>query len=298
MGAIMVFQDAILSPLRQVSSGHLWCEGAAWLPHSCQLLFSDVKKNALNIYDPHTKKTREITGYSHFSNGNYTLASGDVVSCEHGRRCLSVRHKDNLATASILVDKYDGRRFNSPNDVVERRSDGTIWFTDPPYGITSDEEGFRSESQIIGCYVYCYDPDSNTLTIATTDVQRPNGLVFSPDEQVLYVADMSVIDFPTYGLKHLKAFDVQGQTLKNGRLVYEVEKGIPDGMTVDRYGTLYCSSADGILVLSPQMALIGKVPVNETVSNCTFNQDETTLYITASTSVYSIDLDCRILSKL
>ncbi|MEI8634305.1 SMP-30/gluconolactonase/LRE family protein [Vibrio sp. PP-XX7] len=261
-------------------------------------MFSDVKKSALYLYDPETQTTGQVTDYSHFANGNYTLSNGDVVSCEHGRRCLSVRSKDNLAALKILVEKYDGKRFNSPNDVVERKSDGTIWFTDPPYGIINDAEGFKSESQIVGCYIYCYDPADASLTIATSDIQRPNGLVFSPDEQTLHVAEMSIIDFPTQGLKHLKAFDVDGKIPKQGRLVYEVEKGIPDGMTMDAHGTLYCSSAEGILVLNRNMQLIGKIPVPETVSNCTFTPDESTLYITASTSVYAIDLDCPGLAKL
>ncbi|SHO55323.1 SMP-30/gluconolactonase/LRE family protein [Vibrio quintilis] len=294
----MSFKQAIISELTRVSEGHIWCEGAAWLQHSRQLLFSDVKKNAMYTYDPQTRQTELVVEPSNFANGNYVLSNGNVVTCEHGRRCISLRHRDNLASARILVEKFDGKRLNSPNDVVERQSDGTIWFTDPPYGITSDEEGYKSESQIIGCYVYCYDPADDSLVIATTDVQRPNGLVFSPDEKTLYVADMSVVDFPSCGLKHLKMFDVEDKRLLNGRLVYQVAQGIPDGMTVDRYGTLYCSSAEGILVLDRHMNLMGKIPVPETVSNCTFNDDETVLYITASTSVYCIELDCQTLAKI
>ncbi len=294
----MSFEEALLSPLHQVSGGHIWCEGAAWLQPPGQLLFSDVKKNALYLYHPDSHETELVTDYSHFANGNYPLANGNVVTCEHGRRCLSIRHKDNLALAKVLVDKYDGKRLNSPNDVVERRSDGTIWFTDPPYGILSDAEGYKSESQMVGCYIYCYDPHDDSLTIASTDIQRPNGLVFSPDETTLYVADMSIVDFPTQGLKHLKAFDVHGKVLSQGRLVYQVEHGIPDGMTMDHFGTLYCSSSEGVLVLNRDMVLVGRIPVPETVSNCTLNHDESTLYITASTSVYAIDLNCQILAEL
>ncbi|MEJ6120521.1 SMP-30/gluconolactonase/LRE family protein [Vibrio sp. 2-Bac 85] len=294
----MPFSEAIVSPLRRVSEGHIWCEGAAWLPHSNQLLFSDVKKGALHLYDVDTQSTLLVTDQSNYANGNCTLSSGDVISCEHGRRCISLRSKDNLAIAKVIIEKLDGKRLNSPNDLVERKSDQTIWFTDPPYGIISDDEGFKSESQIVGCYVYCYDPKTEQLTIATTDVQRPNGLVFSPDESILYVADMSIVDFPTQGLKHLKAFDVNGSTLSNGRLVYEVEHGIPDGMTVDQFGTLYLSSSEGILVLSKEMQLLGKIATTETVSNCTFDSAEKTLYITASTSVYAIDIDTACLSKL
>ncbi|WP_220149617.1 SMP-30/gluconolactonase/LRE family protein [Psychromonas sp. B3M02] len=294
----MSFSSAMLSELTLVSGGHIWCEGAAWLPHSKQLLFSDVKKGVLYLFDSNTQETILVTEQSNYANGNYTLSNGDVITCEHGRRCISLRSKDNLAIAKVMIEKLDGKRLNSPNDLVERKSDGTIWFTDPPYGITSDEEGYKAESQIIGCYIYCYDPSRDTLTIATSDIQRPNGLVFSPDESILYVADMSIVDFPTQGLKHLKAFDVDGCRLSNGRLVYEVEQGIPDGMTVDKFGTLYLSSGEGVIVLNKKMQLLGKIFTSETVSNCTFDDQEKTLYITASSSVYAIEIDTKVLSHL
>ncbi|MGX9417816.1 SMP-30/gluconolactonase/LRE family protein [Vibrio sp. WJH972] len=295
----MSFKSALDSELSVISSGHCWCEGVAWMPHSSKLIFSDVKRNCLYYYDESTQETVLVTDQSNFSNGNATLCNGNVVSCEHGRRCLSIRKSDDLATATVLIDRFDGKRLNSPNDVIERKSDGTIWFTDPPYGIISDDEGFKSESQIIGCYVYCYDPVTQVLTIATTDIQRPNGLVFSPDESILYVADMSIVDFPTCGNKHIKAFDVSGNKLSNGRFIYEVQNGIPDGMTVDRFGQIYSSSAEGILVINPTTGhLIGQIDVPEMVSNCTFNEDETRLYITASTSVYAIEINTQLISKL
>lgn len=147
---------------------------------------------------------------SNYVNGNALDNEERVVSCEHGRRGISRTEKDG--SVIMLVDKIDGKRFNSPNDVVVR-SDGTIWFTDPPYGIISDEEGYKSESQIIGCYVYCYDPNDNKISIATSDVQRPNGLAFSPDEKWLYVADMSIADFPLHGRHELRIYPVQGKTL-------------------------------------------------------------------------------------
>jgi gluconolactonase len=295
----MSFTRALKSDLSVLSSGHWWCEGAAWIGHSSKLLFSDVKRNCLYYFDQNTLETVLVSDQSNYSNGNVILDNGDIVSCEHGRRCLSIRKCDDLSIAKVLVDRFDGKRFNSPNDVIQRKSDGTIWFTDPPYGIIGDHEGFKSESQIIGCYVYCYDPKSDLVTIATTDIQRPNGLAFSPDESTLYVADMSIVDFPTCGNKHIKAFDVDGKRLVNGRFLYEVEKGIPDGMTVDRFGQIYSSSADGILVIEASTGrLLGKINVPEMVSNCTFNDDESRLYITASTSVYAIDIDTALISKL
>lgn len=288
----MSFSHAIKSDLKVVSSGHVWCEGAAWMQHSSKLLFSDVKSNKLFYYDEVTDSTVLVMDESHFSNGNTVLANGDIVSCEHGRRCLSLRKAEHLDKPRILIEKFEGKRFNSPNDVTEKVSDGTIWFTDPPYGIINDNEGYKSESQIIGCYVYCYDPNTQSVNIATTDIQRPNGLAFSPDEKTLYVADMSIVEFTMSGMKHLKAFDVENNRLVNGRYIFEIQEGIPDGMTVDKNGLIYCSSAEGIIVINPEtQSQVGKIPVPEVVSNCTFNQTQTRLYITASTSVYCIDLD-------
>ncbi len=266
---------------------------------SSKLFFSDVKENKLYYYNEITNETVLIMEESNFSNGNVVLSNGNIVTCEHGRRCLSIRSSDLLDKPKVLIDKFEGKRFNSPNDVVERKSDGTIWFTDPPYGIISDNEGYKSESQTIGCYVYCYDPRSNTINIATTDIQRPNGLAFSPDESVLYVTDMSIVDFPKSGKRHIKSFCVDGNELVNGKYIFEVNYGIPDGLTVDRHGQIYCSSAKGIMVFNPtKNKLIGKIPVPEIVSNCTFNDKQTKLYITASTSVYCIDLDVDIISKI
>lgn len=295
----MSFARALQSDLMKLSGGHSWCEGAAWLAHSQQLVFSDVKQSCLYCYDTQSQQTRLITAQSNYSNGNVVLSNGDIVSCEHGRRCLSLRRADHLDQAKVLVEKFEGKRLNSPNDVIERRSDGTLWFTDPPYGILNDEEGYKSESQIIGCWVYCFDPKTGQLHLATTDVQRPNGLAFSPDESTLYVADMSIVEFPECGRKEVRAYRVNQYQLEQGKTLFHVEQGIPDGMTVDRYGQIYCSSAEGILVYNPtQQVLVGKIPVPEVVSNCTFDHTQTRLFITASSSVYAIDIDIDCIANL
>lgn len=148
---------------------------------------------------------------------------------------------------------------------------------------------------MIGCYVYRFDPADGSLTAAATDVQRPNGLAFSPDESRLYVADMSIVDFPTQGRRHLAAYTVvNGRTLTNPTVLAVIEPGIPDGFRVDRAGRIYCSCEDGIIVLNDAGRRLGKIPVPERVSNCTFGgPDEDELFITATTSLYHVRLAAK-----
>ncbi|MBE5204035.1 SMP-30/gluconolactonase/LRE family protein [Pectobacterium quasiaquaticum] len=273
--------------LERLCSPAIWAEGPVWLPQQDAVVFSDVKGNQMFIWY-RDGDIRIWRSPSHYANGNALDAQGRIVSCEHGRRCIS-RHESN-GEIRVLVDRIDGKRFNSPNDVAIR-SDGTIWFTDPPYGITGDEEGYKSESQVIGCYVYCFDPRDGLLSIAASDLQRPNGLAFSPDETHLYVADMSIVDFPTLGRRELRVYPVEGNQLGTGRHFAAVAPGFPDGFCLDRAGNLFCSCADGVLIFNPSGEQIGKIDVPERVSNCTLggpNGDE--LYITATTSLYRIRL--------
>ncbi|ACT14706.1 MULTISPECIES: SMP-30/gluconolactonase/LRE family protein [Pectobacterium] len=274
--------------LERLCSPAIWAEGPVWLPQQDAVVFSDVKGNRMFIWS----RNGDVALWrfpSHYANGNALDAQGRVVSCEHGRRGISRR--ENNGDIRVLVDRIDGKCFNSPNDVAIR-SDGTIWFTDPPYGITSDDEGYKSESQVIGCYVYCFDPRDGSLSIAASDLQRPNGLAFSPDETHLYVADMSIIDFPTLGRRDLRIYPVEGKHLGAGQFFARVEPGIPDGFCVDRTGNLFCSCADGILIFRPDGHQIGKIDVPECVSNCTIGGPEgNELYITATTSLYRIGVE-------
>ena len=144
-----------------------------------------------------------------------------LLTCEHGRRGIS--RTDAAGNHTLLVDKVDGLRFNSPNDIAVRQ-DGSIWFTDPPYGIVGDEEGYRAASQVIGCYVYRFDEARHQVAIAISDTQRPNGLAFSPDDKWLYVADMSVIDFPSQGRREIRAYRLEGQTGYSGRILRRPER--------------------------------------------------------------------------
>ena len=276
------------SVLECLASPARWAEGPVWLPGEDAVVFSDVKANRMYRWNRDGKITifREQANYA---NGNTLDRQGRLISCEHERRGVSRTDSDGVAR--ILVDRFDGKRLNSPNDVVVK-SDGSLWFSDPPYGIVGDAEGFKSESQIIGCYVYRFDPETGEITAVATDVQRPNGLAFSPDESRLYVADMSIVDFPLQGRRHLLVYDViEGRRLSNPRVLAQIEPGIPDGFRVDQCGNIFCSCEDGILVLAGDGQRIGKIGVPERVSNCTFGgpaQDE--LFITATTSLYRVRL--------
>ena len=276
------------SELECLTSLAVWAEGPVWLPREDAVVFSDVKANRMYRWE-RSGKVAVFREQSNYANGNTLDRQGRLISCEHGRRGISRTDADGVAR--ILVDRFDGKRFNSPNDVVVK-SDGSIWFSDPPYGILGDVEGYKSESQIVGCYVYRFDPSSDEISAVATDVQRPNGLAFSPDESRLYVADMSIVDFPTQGRRHLAVYEVvDGQRLVNPRVLASITPGIPDGFRVDRAGHLFCSCEDGILVLDSDGKRLGKIIVPERVSNCTFggpNQDE--LFITATTSLYRVCL--------
>ncbi len=191
----------------------------------------------------------------------------------------------------IVVDRWQGKRFNAPNDIVVK-SDGSIWFTDPPYGLIIAEEGHGGESEIGDCLVFRFDPATGALDPVTALPDHPNGLAFSPDESLLYVSDTSGA-LPAHGINHcIWAFDVvEGRGLANGRVFAQVSPGVPDGFRLDRNGFIYTSSLDSVQVYHPDGALLGRIPVPEKVGNLTFGgADRDQLYITASTSLYRIRL--------
>jgi gluconolactonase len=187
----------------------------------------------------------------------------------------------------VLADNYQGRRLNSPNDVVVK-SDGSVWFTDPPYGILSDYEGYKSPSELDGNYVYRIDPASGEVRIVANDFDKPNGLAFSPDEKLLYIADSGAP-------RHLRVFDVvEGKGLKNGRLFAECDAGAFDGLRLDTEGNVWASTKTGVSVYAPSGDLRGKLRVPETVANLTFGgPKKNRLFITATTSLYSVFVNAK-----
>lgn len=275
---------AVAGSFERLCSPAIWAEGPVWLAEPQSVIFSDVKGNKMYRWNAQSGVS-VFRAESHFANGNALDNEGRLLTCEHGRRGIS--RTDKQGNHTLLVDKVDGLRFNSPNDIAVRQ-DGSIWFTDPPYGIVGDEEGYRAASQVIGCYVYRFD---EVTTIAISDTQRPNGLAFSPDDKWLYVADMSIIDFPSQGRREIRAYRLDGDSAVFSHVVTQVAPGIPDGFCVDAAGNIFCSCEIGILIFSPQGTLLETIPVPERVSNCTFGgPDGNTLFITATTSLYRVTI--------
>jgi gluconolactonase len=225
------------------------------------------------------------------SNGNTVDAMGRLVTCEHRGRCVSRTEFDG--TRTVLADRYEGKRFNSPNDVVVK-SDGSIWFTDPSYGIDSDYEGDAAPSEIGACNVYRIDARGGVSVVASDFVQ-PNGLAFSPDETLLYVVDTGLTHRPD-GPHHVRRFEVaaDGESLRGGEVFATCPAGVYDGLRVDVHGNLWLSAGEGVHCHAPDGALLGKIRVPEAVANVCFGGPKRNrLFICATTSLYSVFLNTR-----
>ena len=283
-----IFHSYVLgnAPVKQIASGFDWTEGPVWFGDAGCLLFSDIPNDRIMRWTPGAGVSvyREP---SHYANGHTRDREGRLVSCEHGGRRVTRTGHDGSVT--VIADRYQGRRLNSPNDVVVK-SDGSIWFTDPHYGIGTNYEGFKSEQEL-PCNVYRADPATGRLDAVITDFNCPNGLAFSPDERCLYVADTGRMfgDDPT----HIRVFDVgEGGALDGGDVFHVVRPGVADGFRIDSDGNLWSSAADGVHCINPQGALLGKILVPERVSNVCFGgRAKHRLFITATTSVYSVVLN-------
>jgi gluconolactonase len=277
--------------LERIADGFVWAEGPVWLPDANALLWSDIPNNRVLRWTAADGSVREEYRPSDFANGHTLDHDGRVLACEHGTRRVARYERDGSRTT--IVDRYQGRRLNSPNDIVVA-SDGAIWFTDPPYGIVSDREGYKADSELGRCYVFRLDRRSGELAIVSDDLIDPNGLAFSPDERTLYVSDTSAGRVEN-GFHHILAFDViESRTLANARVFKVIEPGVPDGFRVDVEGNVWTSAGDGIHVLAPDATELGRIPVPEPVSNCTFGgRDGRTLFITASSTVWSIEVGIR-----
>jgi len=260
----------------RVATGFRFTEGPLWFSKGNYLLFSDIPANTIFRLSANGQVTvfRQPSGNS---NGLTFDREGRLLACEHGNRRVTRTEHDG--SMRVLADKFQGKQLNSPNDVVVK-GDGSIYFTDPPYGIKPAQQ----EQSIQG--VYRLDLDRSLLTLVADDFDRPNGLAFSPDERKLYIADSST-------RRHIRIFDVRSDgNLTNGRLFHDMdskEKGSPDGMKVDQLGHLYCTGPGGIWVFDPKGQHLGTIMTPETPANCAWGDDDLrTLYITARTSVYTI----------
>lgn len=283
--------------LECLCTGASWSEGPVWIRETGALLWSDIPNNRMLRWHPDQGMTvwREAV---EFTNGHAREADGALLHCSHGQRAIVRTHLDaqgNALDDVTVVSHYQGRRLNSPNDVVVKR-DGSIWFTDPSYGILSDREGHRAESELGHHYVFRFDPTTGALRIASDCVEEPNGLAFSPDESVLYVSDTSAaLRTDGTGHHHIVAFDVLGgQDLARPRVFAVIQPGLSDGFRVDVRGFVYTSSADSVQVYHPDGTRIGRIPVPEKVGNLVFGGPEgNELFICASSSLYRIRLNTR-----
>jgi len=256
--------DHVTGPVETVAEGFQFTEGPVWLT-SGELVFSDIPADT--IYRTDKSAFRKPSGKS---NGLTLDTEGRLIACEHWNRRVTRTEADG--TITVLAENYDGKKLNSPNDVVVR-SDGIIYFTDPPYGL----EGREQEQPCQG--VYSIAPDG-TLALLVDDFIKPNGIGLSPDEKTLYVAD-------TEG-NHIRAFDVaEDGSIGNGRVFCELP--YPDGMAIDTKGYVWSTAGDGVRVISPAGELVHTVTVPQGPANCAFGgEDGKTLYITARTGLYKV----------
>lgn len=271
--------------LEQLYDGCRWAEGPVWFADMNCLLFSDIPNQRMLRYAP-DHGVSVFREPSNFVNGNTRDRQGRLISCEHGGRRVVRTEPDG--TLTVLADSYRGKRLNSPNDVVVK-SDGSIWFTDPSYGILSDYEGYRSDPELPTRNVFRLDPDSGELTIMVNDFTQPNGLAFSPDETLLYVAE-SGSSHDRSVPSHIRVFDVvNGTKLSGDRVFCTLDAGLPDGFRLDTDGNLWTSAGDGVHCFAPDGSLLGKILVPATVANLTFGGPRRNrLFMTATQSLYSV----------
>lgn len=269
-------------------TGCRWAEGPAYFAAGRYVVWSDIPNDRMLRYDETDGSVSVFRYPAGNSNGNTTDRQGRLVSCEHGNRRVSRTEHDG--TIVTIADRWNGKRLNSPNDVVVR-SDGSIWFTDPSYGIDTDYEGNKAESEIGACHVYRVDAASGEVQAVITDMVRPNGIAFSLDEKELYVVDTG----RTHGAEHpahMRVFRVdEGGKVSGGRVFAECTSGLFDGFRLDCDGRIWTSAADGVHCYHPDGTLIGKVYVPEVVANVVFGGPKrNVLYICGTTSLYAVRL--------
>ena len=286
-----VFSGYVLgnAPLQVLGEGFRWLEGPVWFAdHDC-LLVSDLPNDRILRWseDGGVSVFRQP---SRFANGHTRDRQGRLVGCSHQDRCVTRTELDG--TVTVLADRFEGRRLNSPNDVV-CRSDGTIWFSDPVYGISTDYEGGKGESENAPA-LYRLDPATGELRVAAGDFVGPNGLCFSPDERLLYVAETGR-QFGSDPGRHIRVFDVgEDGRLSGGRVFHAVSPGLADGFRCDTLGNVWSGAADGVHCISPTGDLLGKILVGDTVANLCFGgRNRSRLFLCASHRLCAIYTNVR-----
>ena len=260
-------------------TGCRWTEGPAYFPAGRYLVFSDIPNDRMLRWDETTNAVGVFRQPAGYANGHTVDRQGRLVSCEQGPRRVTRTEPDGSVT--VVAGNWDGKRFNSPNDIVER-ADGSLWFTDPSYGIDSDYEGFRADSEIGACYVFRADPATGAVRKVADGFDRPNGLAFSADERTLYIVDSR--------RQHMRAFAVtDDSTLTGGEVFATCNAGNFDGIRLDASGRVWAAAHDGLHCFDPDGTLLGKLHVPEVVANFTFGGPKRNrLFICATSSLYSI----------
>ena len=277
--------------IERLADGFVFTEGPVWIQEESRLMFSDVRANGIYSWTE-TEGVRifidpvfegDVTGLRSISSNGLTLdADGQLIICEHGNRRISRLERDG--TRTTLVDNYQGRRLNSPNDAVYS-TDGWLYFTDPPYGLEGLEESPLRELDFNG--IYRLSPEGD-LELLFADQTRPNGIALSPDERTLYVANSDANDKVWY------AYDLGDDGVSNQRVFYDVNDqtapGAADGMTVDLDGNIFATGPGGLWIFAPDGTHLGTIQLDEVVANAAWGDDGSTLYMTASTGLYRIRL--------
>lgn len=282
-----------LAAVERLGSGYRWAEGPVWFGDLRSLIWSDIPNNRMLRWDEASGQISTFRSPSNYANGNTRDRQGRLVTCEHmGRRVTRTEYDGSI---SVLAERFDGKRLNSPNDVIVK-SDGTIWFSDPSYGIGGNYEGRQAAAELPQ-YVYRLDPASGSLTVVAEDCAGPNGLCFSPDESILYVVDSRAA--PN---RLIRAYDVtaKGTQLSNSRVLIDCGAGTSDGIRCDMDGNLWCGWGmgddvlDGVMIFNPAGRAIGRIALPERCANLCFGGEmRNRLFMAASHSLYALYVNTR-----
>jgi gluconolactonase len=281
----------INAAVEHLYTGTRWAEGPVWFGDGGYLLFSDIPNNRMLRWLEDTGEVSVFRSPSNYSNGNSRDRQGRLLTCEHDSRRLTRTEHDG--TITVLMDHYQGKPLNAPNDLAVH-SDGAIWFTDPGYGIMSDYEGHKAKFEL-PTNVYRLDPESRDVTVVATDMTKPNGICFSPDEKKLYIVDTGPMG-DTHAVHPIRVYDVEdGKRLKNGRLFVDMSPGTSDGIRCDVDGNVWSAAGwgpagfNGVHVFAPDGTRIGKIHLPETCANICFGgAKKNRLFMAASQSLYSL----------
>ena len=278
--------------VERLFTGARWAEGPVWVGDGGYLLFSDIPNNRMLRWLEETGEVSEFRRPSNYSNGNCRDREGRLITCEHDTRRVTRTEHDG--TITVLMDSFQGKKLNAPNDVVVH-SDGAIWFSDPGYGIMSNYEGHKAAFEL-PAVVYRLDAKTRAATVVVSDLDKPNGLCFSPDEKLLYVVDSGAPKQPK-DPRPIRVYDVvDGTRLKNGRMFANMSPGNSDGIRCDVDGNIWSAAGwvdgkdyNGVHVFAPDGTLIGKIHLPETCANLCFGgAKRNRLFMTASQSLYSL----------